>query len=55
MEFALDASDLDPTCLMVGAWLLLALGLCLWFLHATSSPRAEFTAPPRAEETDPDP
>lgn len=48
MEFSLDATDLDNTCLMVSAWLMLALALCFWFLHSTSSKRVT------PQETDPD-
>ncbi len=36
MEFSLDSADLDATCVMVSAWLMLALLLCVWFLHSTS-------------------
>lgn len=51
MEFSLDASDLDATCLMVCAWLVVALVICLWYLSATTPPPPEEPFSP--EETDP--
>lgn len=35
MQFALDSSDLDPTCLLVSAWLVVAFLLCAWYLLIT--------------------
>lgn len=32
VEFSLRAADLDPTCLVVAAWIVFAVGLALFYV-----------------------